>query len=750
MKDLLIMAKSLGGGGSEVALIELINALPEAHYNITLVLLDSDNEYAYRLKKNVNIVQLTFNSSFAKSLVSMYAFPAKVLKKLSINSFIPYYDFVSNCVTNVFEKTYDIAIDFYGYGSFVTAFLATKIRAKKKATWLHDEKPYWMKSVQKYLCKYDKVYGVSQAVVDAFCREYPHYKGKTAVFYNVIDIEEIKRKSEQDEVIPFKDTHGEPSQINAHPHVSGNCSKSGSGAVESEVVGVHNGIIENYTELKEKLLKHGYTFYSQTDTEVVVKLVDYYYKKYNLGPIDAIAKTMVRVRGSYALELMFRDYPGEIWVARKDSPMIIGIADGETYVASDVPAILKYTRNVYYIGNLEFAKLTPGEAHFYDLNGDEIEKRTTEIKWDAEAAEKGGFEHFMMKEIHEQPKAVQDTLNSVIRNGAIDLSSVEINEDEIKSFEQIYIVACGSAWHVGMAAQYVLEDMADIPVRVELASEFRYRKMPVDQKALVIVVSQSGETADTLAALRLAKEKGIATMAIVNVVGSSIAREADKVFYTLAGPEISVATTKAYSAQLVAMYCLAVQFAKVRGKITDEQYGYYISELQTIPEKMQKVLEDKERIQWFAAKYANAHDVFFVGRGIDYAVCLEGSLKLKEISYIHSEAYAAGELKHGTISLIEQGTLVIGVLTQSGLYEKTVSNMLECKSRGSYLMGLTTYGKYEIEDQVNFTVYVPKVDEHFVGSLAVIPLQLLGYYVSVAKGLDVDKPRNLAKSVTVE
>lgn len=502
-------------------------------------------------------------------------------------------------------------------------------------------------------------------------------------------------------------THGEPSQTNAHPHVSGNCTRSGSGTVESEAVGVHNGIIENYMELKEKLLKHGYTFYSQTDTEVVIKLVDYYYKKYNLGPIDAIAKTMVRVRGSYALELMFRDYPGEIWVARKDSPMIIGIANEETYVASDVPAILKYTRNVYYIGNLEFAKLIPGEAHFYDLNGDEIEKQTTEIKWDAEAAEKAGF-------------------------------------------EQIYIVACGSAWHVGMAAQYVLEDMADIPVRVELASEFRYRKMPVNQKARVIVVSQSGETADTLAALRLAKEKGITTLAVVNVVGSSIAREADKVFYTLAGLEISVATTKAYSAQLAAMYCLSVEFARVREKITEEQYSYYISELLTIPEKMQKVLEDKERIQWFAAKYANAHDVFFVGHGIDYAVCLEGSLKLKEISYIHSEAYAAGELKHGTISLIEQGTLVIGVLTQSELYEKTISNMLECKSRGAYLMGLTTYGKYETEDQVNFTVYVPKVDEHFVGSLAVIPLQLLGYYVSVAKGLDVDKPRNLAKSVTVE
>ena len=545
-------------------------------------------------------------------------------------------------------------------------------------------------------------------------------------------------------------THGEPSMVNAHPHVSGNCTHSGSGPVESEVVGVHNGIIENYTELRAKLMKNGYTFYSQTDTEVLIKLVDYYYKKYNLGPIDAIAKTMVRVRGSYALEVMFRDYPGEIWVARKDSPMIIGIADGETYVASDVPAILKYTRNVYYIGNLEFAKLTPGEAHFYNLDGDEIEKQTTEIKWDAEAAEKAGFEHFMMKEIHEQPKAVKDTLSSVIQGDAIDLSAVPLTDEEIKRYEQIYIVACGSAWHVGMAAQYVLEDLAQVPVRVELASEFRYRKMPLNKNALVIVVSQSGETADTLAALRMAKEKGLDTMAIVNVVGSSIAREADKVFYTLAGPEISVATTKAYSAQIAAMYCLAVQFAKDRGTIDEEKYRYYIHELLTLPEKIDKILEDKERIQWFAAKQANAHDVFFVGRGIDYAVCLEGSLKLKEISYIHSEAYAAGELKHGTISLIEPGTLVIGVLTQSELHEKTVSNMLECKSRGAYLMGLTAYGNYGVEDQVDFTVYVPKVDEHFMGSLAVVPLQLLGYYVSVAKGLDVDKPRNLAKSVTVE
>ncbi len=545
-------------------------------------------------------------------------------------------------------------------------------------------------------------------------------------------------------------THGEPSVTNAHPHVAGNCTGSGSGAVESAVVGVHNGIIENYQELREKLQKHGYTFYSQTDTEVVIKLVDYYYKKYQLGPIDAIAKTMVRVRGSYALELMFTDYPGEIWVARKDSPMIIGITDGETYVASDVPAILKYTRNVYYIGNLEFAKLTPGQAVFYDLNGDEVQKDTVEIKWDAEAAEKAGFEHFMIKEIHEQPKAVSDTLRSVMKNDRIDLSDIGLSEDRMKAIRQIYMVACGSAWHVGMATQYVIEDLADIPVRVELASEFRYRKMPLDKDSLVIVISQSGETADTLAALRLAKERGIETLAVVNVVGSSIAREADYVLYTLAGPEISVATTKAYSAQLAAVDCLAVQLAYVRGRITEEKYHYYIEQLLTIPEKISRTLEDKGRIQWFAAKYANARDVFFIGRGIDYAVGLEGSLKLKEVSYIHSEAYAAGELKHGTISLIETGTLVIGILTQSDLYEKTISNMVECKARGAYLMGLTTFGRYETEDQADFTFYVPKVDEHFEDSLAVIPLQLLGYYVSVAKGLDVDKPRNLAKSVTVE
>ena len=535
-------------------------------------------------------------------------------------------------------------------------------------------------------------------------------------------------------------THGEPSESNAHPHKSD----------DGNVVAVHNGIIENYLELKEKLTRKGYVFYSETDTEVAVKLIDYYYKKYEGTPIDAINHAMVRIRGSYALAVMFKDYPEEIYVSRKDSPMILGIEDGESYIASDVPAILKYTRNVYYIGNMELACVRKGEITFYNLDGEEIEKELKTIEWDAEAAEKAGFEHFMMKEIHEQPKVVGDTLNSVLKDGQIDLSAVGLSEEEIKDISQIYIVACGSAYHVGIAAQYVIEDLAKIPVRVELGSEFRYRNPLLDPKGLVIVISQSGETADSLAALRESKEKGIRTMAIVNVVGSSIAREADSVFYTLAGPEIAVATTKAYSTQLMATYVLALQFAKVRREISDETYKNMIAELQTIPDKIAKILEDKERIQWFASKQANAHDVFFVGRGIDYAICMEGSLKMKEISYIHSEAYAAGELKHGTISLIEDDILVVGVLTQPDLYEKTISNMVECRSRGAYLMGLTTFGQYNVEDSTDFAVYIPKIDPHFATSLAVIPLQLLGYYISVAKGLDVDKPRNLAKSVTVE
>ena len=535
-------------------------------------------------------------------------------------------------------------------------------------------------------------------------------------------------------------THGEPSENNAHPHMSD----------DGNVVAVHNGIIENYQELKDKLIRKGYTFYSETDTDVAVKLVDYYYKKYEGTPVDALTHAMVRIRGSYALAIMFKEYPEEIYVARKDSPMILGVENGESYIASDVPAILKYTRNVYYIGNLEMARVRKGEITFFNLDGDEVEKQPKVIEWDAEAAEKAGFEHFMIKEIHEQPKAVADTLNSVLHDGMIDLNDVGLSEEEIRNISQIYIVACGSAYHVGMAAQYVLEDLARIPVRVELASEFRYRKPLLDKNGLAIIISQSGETADSLAALREAKAKGVRTLGIVNVIGSSIAREADNVFYTLAGPEISVATTKAYSTQLIASYLLAIQFAKVREEITQEQYDGMIAELQTLPEKIQKIIDDKERLQWFASKQVNAKDIFFIGRGIDYAISMEGSLKMKEISYIHSEAYAAGELKHGTISLIEDGTLVIGCLTQPNLYEKTVSNMVECKSRGAYLMGLTTYGNYNIEDTADFVTYIPKTDPHFATSLAVIPLQLMGYYVSVAKGLDVDKPRNLAKSVTVE
>lgn len=535
-------------------------------------------------------------------------------------------------------------------------------------------------------------------------------------------------------------THGEPSENNAHPH----CNDEGT------IVGVHNGIIENYQELKQKLLKHGYRFYSETDTEVAIKLVDYYYKKYLGTPVDALNHAMVRIRGSYALAVMFRDYPEEIYVARKDSPMILGVADGESYIASDVPAILKHTRNVYYIGNMELGRVQKGKITFYNLDGDEIEKELVEIKWDAEAAEKAGYEHFMIKEIHEQPKAVQDTLNSVIHDGRIDLEEIGLSDEDIWNISQIYMVACGSAYHVAVSAQYVFEDLAGIPVRVDLASEFRYRDFPMDKEGLVIVISQSGETADSLAALRKAKSRGIRTLSIVNVVGSSIARESDNVFYTLAGPEIAVATTKAYSTQLAACDVLAVHFGLARGQLEEERYGALIEELLALPDKIERVLQDKERIQWFAAKQSAAKDVFFIGRGIDYAISMEGSLKMKEISYIHSEAYAAGELKHGTISLIEDGTLVVGILTQSELYEKTISNLVECKSRGAYLMGLTTYGHYNIEDTADFVTYIPKTDEHFAASLAVVPLQLLGYYVSLARGLDVDKPRNLAKSVTVE
>lgn len=535
-------------------------------------------------------------------------------------------------------------------------------------------------------------------------------------------------------------THGEPSELNAHPHCTDDLS----------VVLVHNGIIENYQEIREKLTKSGYRFYSQTDTEAAVKLIDSYYKQSG-EPLTAISQAMLRIRGSYAFAMMFRDFPDSLFVARKDSPLIIGQNGDGCYIASDVPAILDSTRTVYYIGNLEMAQLTAGAVHFYNIDREEIEKEPVQIQWDAESAEKGGYAHFMLKEIHEQPQAVRDTIQSYLNEqGEIDFSAAGLDDAFLRQLERIYFVACGSAYHVGAAAKYVIEAMTGLPVETDLASEFRYRDPKLVKNSLVVIVSQSGETADSLAALRLAKEKGVPVLGIVNVVGSSIARESDYLLYTYAGPEISVATTKAYSAQLAAVYLLSTKLAQVRGCIDEQRCRALIGELQALPEKIQRVLEDKERIQWFASKYANAHDIFFIGRGLDYAISLEGSLKMKEISYIHSEAYAAGELKHGTISLVEDGTLVIGVATQQALFEKTVSNLVEVKSRGAYLMGLTSFGSYAIEDTVDFAVYVPKTEPCFAASLAVVPLQLMGYYVSVAKGLDVDKPRNLAKSVTVE
>lgn len=535
-------------------------------------------------------------------------------------------------------------------------------------------------------------------------------------------------------------THGEPSEENAHPHVSD----------DGNVTAVHNGIIENYTELKDKLAGKGYSFYSQTDTEVVTKLIDYYYKKYGIGPIDALAKTMLRVRGSYAICVMFKDYPNEIYCMRKDSPMVLGQAKGESFIASDVPAILEFTRDVYYIDNLEMACVKADEIVFYNLNGEAVSKDATAITWDADSAQKGDYEHFMIKEMHEQPAAVRDTLHAYVHNDKIDFNDAGVTDEMLKGVRHIYIVACGSAYHAGLVGGAVIEQMARIPVRVELASEFRYRRPVLEKEALFIVISQSGETADTLAALREAKEQGVKTLGIVNVTGSSIAREADYTLLTVAGPEIAVATTKAYSTQLIVSYLLAMRLALIGGHLDDARTKELIEELLSIPDKISKILEEKERLQWFAAKYAHASDMFFIGRGIDYSAGMEGSLKMKEVSYIHSECYAAGELKHGAISLVEEGMLIIGILTQDALFEKTIGNMLEAKSRGAYLCAVTSYGNYEAENTADFVTYIPKTYEMFTPSLSVIPLQLLSYYVSVSKGLDVDKPRNLAKSVTVE
>ncbi|MBE5865623.1 MAG: glutamine--fructose-6-phosphate transaminase (isomerizing) [Lachnospiraceae bacterium] len=532
-------------------------------------------------------------------------------------------------------------------------------------------------------------------------------------------------------------THGAPSDLNAHPHTN----KQGTIAV------VHNGIIENYIPLKKKLEKKGYEFVSETDTEILAKLLDYYYKG---NPLEAVTKVLHRVEGSYALGIMFADFPGELYAARKDSPLIVGRNDDGCFIASDVPAILKYTRTVYYMDNQEVACLKADDLQFYSVDEEELSKESVTIDWDADAAEKAGYEHFMLKEMYEQPKTITDTISPRIHENDIVIEELNMSDEELREIRKIHIVACGSAYHAGVTAKYVIEGLARIPVEVDVASEFRYRNPILEQGAMVIVISQSGETADTLAALRESKARGFKVLGIVNVVGSSIAREADSVMYTWAGPEIAVATTKAYSAQLVAMYMLAMKMAKVRGLVDEKTFGSLLSDLRCLPDQVEMLLAQKEKIQHFANRYVGAKDIFFIGRGVDHAISLEGSLKLKEISYVHSEAYAAGELKHGTISLIEDGTLVVAVSTQEDLFAKTISNIVEVKARGAFVMAVTNEGNKAIEKAADYVVYLPETCNWFTNSLAIIPLQLFAYYVALARGCDVDKPRNLAKSVTVE
>ncbi len=532
-------------------------------------------------------------------------------------------------------------------------------------------------------------------------------------------------------------THGAPSTTNAHPHY--NRAKT--------IAVVHNGIIENYIALRNKLQKKGYEFVSETDTEVVAHLVDYYYKG---NPLEAITKVLHRVEGSYALGVIFADHPDQLFAMRKDSPLIVGQNEDGCFIASDVPAILKYTRKVTYVENQEIVRLRADHMHFYTVDEEEIQKESVTIEWDADAAEKGGYEHFMLKEMYEQPKTVADTLMPRIKDGEVVIEELNMTDEELAAIRKIYIVACGSAYHAGVTGKYVLEGLSRISVEVDLASEFRYRNPVMEEDAMVIVISQSGETADTLAALRESKKRGFKVLGIVNVVGSSIAREADSVLYTWAGPEIAVATTKAYSAQLIALYLLAMKFAKVKKTVGDAEFAKMIDNLKILPDQIQMLLSNKNNIQRFANRYVGAKDIFFIGRGIDYAISLEGSLKLKEISYIHSEAYAAGELKHGTISLIEEGTLVAAVSTQPELFAKTISNIVEVKARGAFVLAVTVEGNREMEKVADYVIYIPETNPFLANSLAIIPLQLFGYYVAVGKGCDVDKPRNLAKSVTVE
>lgn len=532
-------------------------------------------------------------------------------------------------------------------------------------------------------------------------------------------------------------THGEPSDVNSHPHLS----MSGRFAV------VHNGIIENYISLKKKLTDKGFEFISETDTEVIAHLFEYYYK----GDImDAMIKVINRVEGSYALGVLCSDYPDQFIAVRKASPMIVGLGEGENFIASDVTAILKYTRDIYYLEDNEIVVLKNDSVNVYNMDKEEIKKEKFTVDWDVSAAEKGGYEHFMMKEMEEQPKALRDTISPRIKDGKIVLDDISLTTEDIKNINKIHIVACGSAYHVGVVGKYVIEKMCRIPVEVQVASEFRYSDPIIKKNDLVIVISQSGETADTLAALKEAKNHGARILSIVNVVGSAIANASDDVIYTWAGPEIAVATTKAYSTQLAVIYLIATYMAEKLGMLTSGEYANLIAEIESLPDKVAKILEAKEDVQYLASKFYNCHSIFFIGRNLDYAVSMEGSLKLKEISYIHSEAYAAGELKHGTISLIEDGTLVVALATGQDLFDKTVSNIKEVKARGAVVMGITTEAHSDMETVADYTVKIPTTNEMLLPSLTVVPLQLFGYYVASLKGCDIDKPRNLAKSVTVE
>ena len=537
-------------------------------------------------------------------------------------------------------------------------------------------------------------------------------------------------------------THGKPSEINAHPHHSD----------DYNVVGVHNGIIENYQELKEKLLRHDYSFYSETDTEVLIKLIDYYYKKYNIGPVDAINKAIVRSRGSFALALMFKDYPDQIWFAKKGSPLIIAKGEGESFLASDVPALLSYTNKVYYVDDFECGSISKNEIKFYDLNGDDITdtKKLVSIDWEADSVNKGIYPYYMIKEIHEQPEAIKETINAYLdKNNNIDFLHIGISEKYLKSLDEIYIYACGSAYHVGLVGAQIIENITGINARVELASEFKYRNYHMNPNALAIIISQSGETKDTYEALLKCKESNIKTLAICNVKGSTITRDADFTALTYAGPEIAVATTKAYSCQLVVLYLFSIALAFSKGQIDISRYKSLIEDICTIPNKIENILNNESTIQSLAQRLVNKKDVFFIGRGIDYALSMEASLKLKEISYIHSDSYAAGELKHGTLSLIDESVMVIAILTQPDLFEKMVSNIVEVKSRGGKVISLTT-DNFNIQVKSDYNITIPTINPLVTPSLSIIPLQLLAYYTSIGKGIDPDKPKNLAKSVTVE